>query len=391
MLSSHTADCPPAPPNLAAVQESMRPPAVPGEAMEFTFYEGEIPGFVEEGLERLYANIYCTLARIAIYEPLDGISTLAGRAAGELRMLVLFRRSGACIQIVNQQIALSGGDVAQFAAAVFARYAEVQRIEFYALDTRNGLPGLPYVCQQVPRLEENIVVFPESSDVYRKNLVPSMRGRLTKTSKKIRHDFPSCAFEVVKQSDIHFGHISALMQLIDQRMKAKGLPSYIDQDEIRKVTRLVRTHGYLGLIRIEGEICAANLCYAVGHRHFTHLIAHEPRFDKYGLGNQLQLRMIEHAIAEGAKELWMMGGRRADKERFLAVPITLDNLTIYRSPAAALRCGQRFATNAIRRRALLCKNMALDAAARDTPGGSALAALLGALRATRSRLRRRSS
>lgn len=352
------------------------------------FYESTIPAFADAVLERLYANIYCTLTRIGLYERLDDIHTFAAADEHEIVLLILFRIDRDTVRIVNQQVALSQGDLAYFAVNVFSRYPAARRIEGYALDTRIDAATFAFPVQVVPRLEENVAALPASPDAYMRQLGKSTRELMRRSMRKCATQFPSCRFEVLSTRQITARHVRALVALTDQRMDARNAAPYVENADIDRMVRLARSHGYLGTMLIDDRIVAACLCYRVGPRHFVHLVGHDPRFDAYRLGRQVNLHTIFHAIGMGGTELWMMGGHHDWKSHFLARRKTLSSVTIYRSRSAALICWRSWWRNAARSRLHDLRHRVDSMQARAGPGGGLLPRAFDALRHARKRLRR---
>lgn len=352
------------------------------------FYESTIPAFAEAALERLYTNIYCTLARIGIYERLDDIHTFAAADEHDIVLLILFRADGDTVRIVNQQVALSAGDLACFAANVFSRYPGAKRIEGYALDTLIDASAFAFPVQVLPQLEENVVELPDSADAYMRQLGKSTRELMRRSMRKCAAQFPTCRFEVLSTHQITPRHVRELVHLTDQRMDARDAEPYVENTDIDRIVRLARSHGYLGIMLIEESIVAAALCFRVGTRHFLHLVGHDPRFDAYRLGRQVSLHTIFHAIAIGGRELWMMGGHHGWKSHFLARRKTLGSVTIYRSRVAALACWRTLLRNTARSRLLDLRLLVDSVQAREGAGNRLLGHSLDALRHAKKRLRR---
>lgn len=352
------------------------------------FHENIIPPFVDAALERLYANIYCTLARIGIYEGFDDIHTFAAADAHDIVLLILFRIDRHTVSIVNQQVALSEADLAYFASSVFARYPAVRRIEGYALDTHIDASTFAFPVQTLPRLEENVIQLPASPDAYMQQLGASTRASLRRSMRKCHEQFPSCRFEVLSAHQITPQHVRALVNLTDQRMRSRNAEPYVDDADIDRIARLARSHGYLGIMLIEENIVAASLCYSVGPRHFAHLAGHDPRFDALRLGRLVVLQALFHTISMGGQELWMLGGHRDWKSHFLARRKLLSSVTIYRSRLAALFCLGTLLRNAGRRQLYELRCRVGSVQAQGGAGSRLLGRSLDALRLARQCLRR---
>ena len=301
------------------------------------FYEKEIPPFVEKQLETLYQSIYCSVARIRLYEPVNDLMTFIATAGSEIKILILFRINGEVVKVVNQQVRFSKDDLSYFSHQIFAKYATINRIDFYALDCSIDSSAFGFLYQQVPEVEENVIVLPANTEKYLQMLSSKTRNGIIKSIKKTISTYPSYCFDVFEHDQITLDHIKILARLADLRMEFKHRCSYFRPGAIETLARLAQTHGYLSIITINGEICAANLCFIVGTRHFGHVIAHDPCYNAYSLGLQINLQTIMYGISRGAKEFWMMGGGAQEKSRFQAHSVVLNSIFIYRSKKSALR------------------------------------------------------
>jgi hypothetical protein len=347
-------------------------------------YEKEIPAFVEDELERLYTNIYCSLARISLYESVDDISTFVATAGSEINIIILFRLLGSSVQVVNQQIHLNEEELACFCTEIFRTYSSVRKIVFYALDTRIQSPAFPYPYQELAQIEENIVTLPESIDEYMRRLSSRTRTGILKYAKKTAEAYPSYHFEVFKREQITTDLVRTVICLADMRMEFKKKSPYIGEEAVETLAKLARTHGYISTITIDGKICASNLCFSVGPRHFAQLLAHDPQYNAYALGHQINLQTILHCISLGGKEIWMMGGRSQEKSRFQTRQHFLNSIFVYRSRKAAVVSWPTFVQIEAKRQMLSVKKIVQKKSLEDNQTGRAIAGFLDVVRIVRS-------
>lgn len=350
--------------------------------------EQGVPVFVEQMLESLYENIYCSVARFAIYDCLEDVCTYLSLLSGKPDCVLLFRIAGPTVIVINQQISLETEQIKRFCTTVFERYPSVAHVRFHALRASIAGRQLALIYQEVPIVEENIVVLPESTAQYLKAMPAQSRGRILKSIRKAKSDNASYEFEVLERSQIAVEHVDAIARLAAQRMLNKGSEPYLDEREVQAMARLAQTHGSLGLIRIEGRLVAGTLSYRVGTRWFSRVIAHDPALNRYGLGNQLQLQVILNAIDRGAREFWMMGGGSTDKARFLAQRTMLNSISVYRSRSAVLGAWRSYAANDLRRGIFSFKESVKTLSGEDSLGGRTMAGMLSAARALKHAGRR---
>lgn len=343
-------------------------------------YENEVPADAAALLEKLYSSIYCTIARFELYDSLSLTSTYVVSHGDQVRTLILFRiLHGRVIEVLNQQIALSAEEIRHFCSFVFARYPLVRRVGFYALDGAISKAELAYPCQIIPQIEEFVVKLPDNIEGFLKAMPYQTRTSVLKNIRRIERDYPSYRFEVLIQNAIESQHISELVRLANERMKSKGLPAYIGDDDVENLAELAKTHGCIGLIRIDGVIRAGTLCFRVGRRYFSRMITHDPSFNAYGLGNQLQLAILRYCIDTGASEFWMMGGATESKRRFLAQRRVLNSIVVYRSPRDVLMSMGQVAENQWKRTYFLCReNLRKAACEAGMPGQLAASLVRGA-------------
>jgi hypothetical protein len=300
-----------------------------GQAVEWTIYENDVPDFVAGELERLYESVYCTLARFAIYDEVRGASTYVAHVHGKIACLILFRLEGTTVKVINQQIRLSADDLLRFSHAIFQKYPSARTISLYAVDAEKG--QFPFPLYRYEILEENILELPRTCDAYRISLSHNLFKRIQAGERKLKRDHPDFQFKVIVGADIGEQLLRQVVALADARMSAKHQQAYIRPEDIDKILRLLRVYGLFGVLSIDGKIRAGNVFYRVGSRYFMHVIAHDPEYDKYMLGNIVQYLSVRYCIEHGGRECLLMGGGRANKGRFRALPKYFDNVDIYRS------------------------------------------------------------
>lgn len=354
------------------------------EVVSIQIFDNEVPEFVENMLESLYENIYCTVARLTVYGSLAGVHTYLSLRNSTPDCLILFRIAGPNINVLNQQISLSTEQIQVFCTSAFDRYETSRQVNFYALNTTVAAERFHFVYQEIPEIEENIAVLPQSGEEFLQAMPAQSRARMLKSIRKIKADHPSYEFVILNGEEIGFTPVEDIVRLAAKRMLAKGCAPYIDDGDIPALVQLAQTYGSLGLIRIEGRLVAGTLSYRVGERWFAQLIAHDPALNVYGLGNQLQLQVMLDAIDRGAREFWMMGGGGVDKARFLTRRTMLNSITVYRSRSAAMRGWRSYAANDIKRRIFSFKESVRTKSTDDSFSGRSLARMLDAIRALKA-------
>jgi CelD/BcsL family acetyltransferase involved in cellulose biosynthesis len=129
----------------------------------------------------------------------------------------------------------------------------------------------------------------------------------------------------------------AVIRMNQARMAGKDKVSSYDEAESQRLCRLARVCGLVGLLVLDGHICAGAVSFRVGSNYFMSLSAHDPGYDEYRLGTLSGFLNISECIRRGGRECHLLWGQHDYKFRFLGVERALDNLTVYRSLPAMLR------------------------------------------------------
>lgn len=293
-----------------------------------SIYENEIPSFVEIELERLYSNVYSTLARFNIYGTATNASTYVVKKGDVITAIFIFREERGEIKLINQQIEIDASDILMFVKTIFSRYQSVKIISFYAINT--NIQKIHFPFQKFNVLEENVIFLPATLDKYLASLSANFRYQLRDREKKLKKQFPSFRYESFSKLEVSEQLVREIIRLTRLRMAVKKKAAYINEADIGFIIQLVRAYGSVYVATIDGRICAGTIWYRVGRRNHMHVIAHDPAYDQYMLGNQINFFAVCDCITHGGHECWMMGGG-AYKLRFLAFPIHFDTLVIFRS------------------------------------------------------------
>ncbi|MEN3294835.1 MAG: hypothetical protein V7642_4088, partial [Burkholderiales bacterium] len=100
-------------------------PAQQSEDIAIECYESEMPSFVESELERLYGQIYSSLAFFRLFKPSDNVSTYVVRRGGEAITVLVFRRENGRVEVFNEMIRIDAGEIDRFADYIFRRFPSV--------------------------------------------------------------------------------------------------------------------------------------------------------------------------------------------------------------------------------------------------------------------------
>ena len=294
-------------------------------------HDGVVPHWAEAELNRLYGNLYSSLAHFRLFGGLEQASTYVSRrhADGEALAFFLFRVEQERVVVLNEGMSLDAAEVERFTAYIFQRFPAVAVIEFHAVCAPVSRIERP--VQRFYQTEDFVVQLPESTEAYLAMLGSATRKNIKKHLNRWQRDFPDSDYQVYEKSAITETDLRRVIEFNHRRMAAKNKVSDIDEAELCVMLMLARECGYLCLLRSRGEICAGALLFRFGEHYVSRMTAHDTRFDDYRLGTLMCYHAVCEAIARGGRHFHFMWGRYPYKEALGGVLIELDHVAIYRS------------------------------------------------------------
>ena len=118
-----------------------------------------------------------------------------------------------------------------------------------------------------------------------------------------------------------------IYELNDMRCKAKGFNSTAKNEWIDIALKC----GTMLYYQIDGAIIAGTILTVVDGQAFLHTIAHDPRFNKYNIGNLILKDTIDYMWEHGVKTIHFLWGYADYKIRFLAKEKCLYDVSVYRN------------------------------------------------------------
>lgn len=297
-------------------------------------YQSPLPAFIETELERLYRSVFSSLARVRSMGLADQAGAFVVTRGSQVSCVLLFRRDGAQVEVLNEAVALRAADVERFAATVFATWPAVRRVSFPALQASPG--RLPFPCQRFDCLEDIVCELPATPDDYFAALGKNMRTSLKRYQKKIAADFPGFRYAFHTGADVSEQDLAAIVSLSSARIASKKQQPTHTSEKTRQLIRLVKECGVVLVATIEGRVVAGVICTMVGGNAFMHVVAHDPAYDDYRIGKVCCYLSICDAIKRGAANYHFLWGRYEYKYRLLGKQRDYDRLVIYRSRLAVL-------------------------------------------------------
>jgi len=292
-------------------------------------YDRDVPPFMEAALERLYGNLFSSLAYYRTFGGAENASAYVMRDGKAIVCAWLFRRSGNTVRVINEGIRIHQDDVMRFAGYIFGAYPEVNVISFHAV--RPQIADLPLPHQRFNCLEDMVLSLPSTTDAYLGSLGRSTRSYIHRYLNKLKRDFPSFSFQVLMAKELSDAQIRHIIKLNRMRMAIKGKESINDDDITQRIIGLARECGLVGVIMLDGQICAGSINYRIGDNYFLETLAHDPAYSDYRLGTLCCYLTICECIARGGHEYHFLWGQDEYKSRLLGVQRDLDDLVLYRS------------------------------------------------------------
>jgi hypothetical protein len=313
--------------SVAGLREITDP--VPVDEVTISFFEYEMPEFVEPELDRLYQSIYSTVARLRIYGRYKDINAFVARRGEKIISVILFQLEDCKVVVLNEQTNINAVEISRFSSEVFFRYKSVTLISFWGLMPTQG--RIPFLSHRNYCLSDVVVTLPESTETYLSSLGKSTRRHIRSNLKKVATKFSSFRVETNIKTEIHASEIFDIIKLSNARMKVKEKLSYNSDEETQRLIRLANAYGLVLTLRIDDRICAGAVCYRVGSTYFAQVLAHDPKFDEYKLGVVCCYLMICECIARGGREVRFGGSTHRYKFDFQGFLLRLDYLIVYRN------------------------------------------------------------
>jgi hypothetical protein len=316
------------------------PTTVAGTAMNMQdvtieFHRNAIPAFVEAELDRLYGSLFCSLAHFRVYGGAENASTYIARSGGKTVAIFLFRIEGSIARVINEWMPVDDAEASRFAASLFANYPSVGAVVFGAVTASISRPAFPY--QRADVTEDSVLTLPDSDEEFLARLGKSMRNNIRYYLNKLKRERPSFRFAVYRGSEADEGDMREIVRLNRIRMQNKNKVSANDDAALEKILQLARATGLVGVVTVDGRLCAGVIGYRIGDHFFSWVRSHNPAFDDYRLGRLTAYLMIGAAIASGIREYHFMWGREEHKAMLQGVERRFERIVLYRSRLHMLR------------------------------------------------------
>jgi hypothetical protein len=316
------------------IADQVKKKSTKSEEVIISCYENDVPSCIEGEMDRIYGSIYSSLPHFRIYSDDRDTSTYIVRKDGKISTIFLFRNENGNVRVLNEVMKVEPDDIARFTSYIFATFGTANVISFKSVLT--DLRKLKFPYQHFNHLEDIVLTLPNTAEDYLESLGKNTRRNIKRYTKKIEETLPTFKFEVLEGEQVDLQTIRDIVNLNRARMAGKQKISIINEEDEERLFLHARKCGLVGVVKVDGKVCAGGISFRAGSNYFLNVIAHDPAYDDYWLGILCCYLTICACIARGAKEFHFLWGQYDYKYTLLGVKRDLDNITIYRSYAHLL-------------------------------------------------------
>lgn len=299
------------------------------EAITIACYPSQIPRFAERAIETLYGSLYSSVLHLRLQGALDTAHTYAAWRDGELVAILLFRRQGSKIIVLNEGMRLTSDDIAAFANYVFGKLKDATSIHFHAIIVESVQHDYPALL--LPCTEDIVIALPKTEEDYLASLGKSTRKNIRQSFARLQRTLPEFSHEIRPGSAVPEALMRDIIGFNHARMASKQRASALNTETSDKLISLISKRGMVGMASINGRLCGGTLACRIGDDLYSLVNSHEPAYDAFSLGSVCRHLMITDAIKMQAQRFHLLGGQFATKKTVLGKRQQLDHLALYRS------------------------------------------------------------
>jgi len=316
--------------SLADTLEKEKPDAlVHAEDISISYYENSVPSFAETELVRLYAHINSSLTHFSIAARAKNSCTYLACKDKVPIAVLLFKKENNKVTVINEMIDIGEIEILRFSNYIFQHFKAISIISFSLIHKRAY--RLPFPSQRFDSSEDIVVTLPATPEAYRAGLSSKMRAGIRYRLNKLRRDFPNFRYEVYEGKDICEHKLQEIIDFQKKRITEKNQAYEVGEAERNWIISLAKVSGLVLAITIDGKLCGGVINFRLGDSYFGHTVAHDSRFNEYGIGILCCYLMICENIRRGGKKAHLSGGRYDYKYKLSGVKIDMASLDIYRS------------------------------------------------------------
>jgi CelD/BcsL family acetyltransferase involved in cellulose biosynthesis len=282
------------------------------------------PGLADE-LPGLYGSLFSTLDWFLACDrtPPGGACVL-----DEPRHVILFRRDGRVVQVLNKAFPCEPADAERICRALFRALPGVHRLH---LDVMFDPDALGYPKRVRDRIDRMVIDLPATVDDYYRSLGKKTRKNIRWGQNHLARAIPELTTETVSPGDRSEELVQRLVQWKIERYRRKGLITYweVDPSLLERTAALMRRCGKVRITSVAGREVALDLVVRVGDSAYAYESANDPSYDEFSLGFLSFYRLICDAIESGARRLDALDGTEWSKTPLGAHPVRTTRLSVY--------------------------------------------------------------
>jgi hypothetical protein len=302
---------------------------------ELHLYQAPVPDFVKHELDNLYGARYATWPHFATQCSISTACTFTISQRGKVTAILVFTVNKNRCTVMNEGISIDSLVINKFTEFMFRENAALNVISINAVDIAQVCLSRPFHCTTCAA---DLVMPLPATHAWMNTLSAQCRSQLRRNMKRIKNLDASFSFEVSEGAAVQPQDIESIVALGHARMAAKRKKTTIDAREQQNIVDFVKARGFVGVIRIKGQICAGVILYKLGKNYALRTLAHDRTYDQYSIGTTALVLTIQSAAEQQEGGTFFFGwGNEGYKYRLGGRRRELSRLVIYRTPLAVLR------------------------------------------------------
>lgn len=309
---------------------------------------GPVPEALVDELPGLYGTLFSTGAWFRIFdeaEP-DGSCVLT-----EPRHVLLLRRDGDTVDVLNKAFPMAAEDAARACRALFRALPRARRIHLEVMFPPAELDAPKRVLYSA---DDMVVTVQGSAESYYESLGKKTRKNLRNFENRLRKTHPDVTVEIVPVGDRAPELVEQFLVWHLARAQERGYVSgYVSKPkQAAQTTALVRG-AEAQLTTIAGRLAAIEFLFFVGPDANLYAGSFDPAYKDLDLGFLSTYWAVREAAAHGARRCHLLWGTDYYKSHLGARPERATRLSVFRSRAArlhSLREAREVAWRNLRRR-----------------------------------------
>lgn len=302
-------------------------------------YENEVPYFAGPEIDRLYGHLFCSLSYFEMARQAEGASTYVAWKNGNPISVLLYTCTAHEVIVINEYASLAEEEIQRFASFMFSAFATVWMISFKKIQT--DVRSLDRPCHAIACTEDMVISLPPTVKEYETAVGKNMRRNIKRYTSALEKDFPTWRYRVCLGNEVGEQEIRDIIALSCIRMKSKNIVPRFTEEETQWIVDFAKRCGLVGVMTIDGKVCAGAIGFRIGDNYAMHVIAHDTKYNGYSLGILCYYRTICEGIVRGGKRFHLLQGQYEYKYRLLARRQDIVSLDIYRSQVHAAAYGVR--------------------------------------------------